>query len=85
MAATVITDLCDLDTVIVGGPLWSRMERHAMPGMAKLVSEHHVPGGAHSVAVLGSPLGTAGGCRGRRVPGAEPGVHAAAVGPDALA
>ena len=58
MASTVITDLCDLDTVIVGGPLWSRMERHAMPGMSKLVSEHHVPSGAHSVAVLGSPLGT---------------------------
>ena len=57
MASVVITDLCDLDTVIVGGPLWSRMERHAMPALEKHVAAHAVPGGAHSIAVLGSPLG----------------------------
>ncbi|MDM7830065.1 ROK family transcriptional regulator [Cellulomonas edaphi] len=57
MAAVVITDLCDLDTVIVGGPLWSRMEPHAMPALEKHVAAHQVPGGAHSIAVLTSPLG----------------------------
>jgi len=58
MGAVVITDLCDLDTVIVGGPLWSRMEAHAMPALEKLVAGHRVPSGAHPLAVLGSPLGS---------------------------
>lgn len=58
MGAVVITDLGDLDTVIVGGPLWSRMERHAMPALEKLVANHRVPSSEHSVAVLGSPLGS---------------------------
>jgi len=58
LGAVVVTDLCDLDTVIVGGPLWSRMERHAMPALEKLVASHRVPSSAHAVAVLGSPLGS---------------------------
>ncbi|KQR17439.1 hypothetical protein ASF78_09185 [Cellulomonas sp. Leaf334] len=58
MGAVVVTDLGDLDTVIVGGPLWSRMERHAMPALEKLVASHRVPSSSHSVAVLGSPLGS---------------------------
>lgn len=58
MGAVVVTDLGDLDTVIVGGPLWSRMERHAMPALEKLVASHRVPSSSHTVAVLGSPLGS---------------------------
>ncbi|RMI09612.1 ROK family transcriptional regulator [Cellulomonas triticagri] len=56
MAAGVLTDLLDVPTVLVGGPLWDRIAAHAGPALRAEVAAHPVPGG-HAVSVMSSAFG----------------------------
>ena len=56
MAAGVLTDLLDVDAVLVGGPLWHRIAPHAAEALTAGMAAHHVPG-AHPVTVGSSGFG----------------------------
>jgi predicted NBD/HSP70 family sugar kinase len=56
MAAGVLTDLLDVATVLVGGPLWDRVAPHATAALEAEMAVHPVPGG-HGVTVASSAFG----------------------------
>ncbi|MFF1528229.1 ROK family protein [Cellulomonas sp. NPDC058312] len=55
-AAGVLTDLLDVGSVLVGGPLWDRIAPYAEPALTETVAQHPVPG-AHAVTVSSSGYG----------------------------
>ncbi|WP_263121097.1 ROK family transcriptional regulator [Cellulomonas sp. RIT-PI-Y] len=57
MAAGVLTDLLDVGTVLVGGPLWEQVAKHAEPALIGAMAVHEVPGGAHPVRASSSVFG----------------------------
>lgn len=56
MATSVLTDLLDVGTVLVGGPLWDRIRPWAQDALVATMAAHPVPG-AHPVVVASSPFG----------------------------
>ena len=57
MATTMLCDLLDLDTLVIGGPSWNRMSRYALPALLSEIGEHALPRGGVSVRVHESPFG----------------------------
>jgi len=57
LGAVTFCDLLDLDTVILGGPLWGLIAPHALPQIGPLVEARHVLRPVHPVEVVGSHLG----------------------------
>jgi hypothetical protein len=58
MGAEVLTDLLDVDTVVIGGPLWDRMSAHSSTALERRLHAHPVPGAVHELTALSSPFGS---------------------------
>ncbi|MEI3847092.1 MULTISPECIES: ROK family transcriptional regulator [unclassified Microbacterium] len=52
-----ITNMLDLDTVILGGPIWQELAPYALPIVRPAVNRRAVPGQLHEVVVRGTTLG----------------------------
>lgn len=57
VAVTAVSDLLDLDAVMLAGSTWSRLGRWIEPAARAALEGHRVPGGMHGIAVLTSPFG----------------------------
>ncbi len=64
MGAEMLTDLLDVDTVVVGGSSWDRMARHAAGPLERRLRAHRLPGIERELAVLSSPFGSQAGAVG---------------------
>jgi len=56
-AVTVVCDLLDLDTVLLGGDVWERIAPWLADPVARALHEHPVPGAAHDLTLRSSPWG----------------------------
>ncbi|HEY0187303.1 MAG TPA: ROK family transcriptional regulator [Cellulomonas sp.] len=57
MGAGVLTDMLDVGTVLVGGPLWDRIAPYAHEALLAGVAAHQVPGSTHQVRAASSSFG----------------------------
>lgn len=57
MGAAMVCDLLDLDTVIIGGPLWGLIASHVHDDIDTVVQARRVLAPVHPIEVVGSHLG----------------------------
>lgn len=57
MAVTMISELMEIDAVIVGGPRWDPMRHLVEPSMRPVLDGHRVHGAARPVSLDSDPLG----------------------------
>lgn len=54
---SVMTNLLDVDHVVMGGPYWSRLSEFYLPSIAQIVGERSVARAVHKVPIVGTGVG----------------------------